>query len=254
MGFYQNTCKPEGLGGKLMARQMNGGHHAKLAEWGFSHLTVPTDANILDAGCGGGANLARWLERCPAGHVTGLDYSEVSVETAKQYNRQAIADGRCDVVQGNVAELPFADHTFDVVSAFEMVYFWPGLEHCFAEIFRVLKPGGLFFLCNETDGKNPAVEAQWMKKIQGMQIYNKEQLRSALSAVGFLRAEGHANPALHWICLLAKKEISASIRKASTVMVLAFSYLFTCSAPLLRSGSAERSGCGGSRYRAGTGR
>ena len=58
MGFYQNTCKPEGLGGKLMTQLMNGGHHAKLAEWGFSFLTVPANANILDAGCGGGANLA----------------------------------------------------------------------------------------------------------------------------------------------------------------------------------------------------
>ena len=35
MGFYQNTCKPEGLGGKLMTQLMYGGHHAKLAEWGF---------------------------------------------------------------------------------------------------------------------------------------------------------------------------------------------------------------------------
>ncbi|MDO5594145.1 MAG: SAM-dependent methyltransferase, partial [Eubacteriales bacterium] len=45
MGFYQNTCKPEGLGGKLMTQLMNGGHHAKLAEWGFSFLTVPANAN-----------------------------------------------------------------------------------------------------------------------------------------------------------------------------------------------------------------
>ena len=163
MGFYQNTCKPEGLGGKLMTQLMNSGHHAKLAEWGFSFLTVPANANILDAGCGGGANLARWLAQCPNGQVTGLDYSPVSVATAKKYNRQAIADGRCQVVQGNVAVLPFEDNTFDVVSAFETVYFWPGLEACFAEVLRVLKPGGLFFLCNETDGKNPEIEAKWMK-------------------------------------------------------------------------------------------
>lgn len=83
------------------------------------------------------------------------------------------------MVQGNVAELPFEDDTFDVVSAFETVYFWPGLERCFAEVLRVLKPGGLFFLCNETDGNNPEIETKWMKKIQGMQVYDKEQLRSA---------------------------------------------------------------------------
>ena len=138
--------------------------------------------------------------------MTGLDYSPVSVATAKKYNRQAIADGRCQVVQGNVAVLPFEDNTFDVVSSFETVYFWPGLEACFAEVLRVLKPGGLFFLCNETDGKNPEIEAKWMKKIQGMQVYDKEQLRSALSAAGFPRAEGHSNPELHWLCLIAKKK------------------------------------------------
>lgn len=110
---------------------------------------------------------ARWLERCPEGHVTGLDYSAVSVATAQKYNRQAIAEGRCAVVQGNVAELPFEDDTFDVVSAFETVYFWPGLERCFAEVLRVLKPGGLFFLCNETDGNNPEIETKWMKKTKG---------------------------------------------------------------------------------------
>ena len=97
-----------GLGGKLMTQIMNSGHHAKLAEWGFSLLTVPADANIFDAKLRR-PNLGRWLERCPEGHVTGLDYSAVSVETAQKYNRQAIAEGRCAVVQGNVAELPFEE-------------------------------------------------------------------------------------------------------------------------------------------------
>ena len=39
-----------------------------------------------------------------------------------------------------------------------------------------------------------------------MEVYNSEPLRSSLSAAGFPRAEGHSNPELHWLCLIAKKK------------------------------------------------
>ena len=52
MSFFQNTCKPSGLGGRLMVKMMNSGH-AKLADWGFSQIQAKADARVLDAGCGG---------------------------------------------------------------------------------------------------------------------------------------------------------------------------------------------------------
>lgn len=52
----------------------------------------------------------------------------------------------CCVVQGDVSAIPFPDAVFDYVSAFETVYFWPGLEKCFFEINRVLKNGGTFLI------------------------------------------------------------------------------------------------------------
>ena len=54
MGFFENTRRPEGLGGKIMVKMMNSGH-SKLAHWGFSKISIKEDAKILDAGCGGGA-------------------------------------------------------------------------------------------------------------------------------------------------------------------------------------------------------
>ena len=67
-------------------------------------------------------------------------------------NEAAIREGRCVVWQGSVAEMIFAASWFDAVTAFETVYFWPDLPQCFREVFRVLKPGGTFFLCNESSG------------------------------------------------------------------------------------------------------
>ena len=138
-----------------------------------------SDAEVLDVGCGGGANIAVWLDRCRNGHVTGMDYSEVSVAESQKLNALAIKQGKCNVVQGDVSAIPFSDATFDYVSAFETVYFWPGLVKCFSEVNRVLKSEGIFLICNESDGTNAADE-KWTKMINGMKIYTSKQLVAAL--------------------------------------------------------------------------
>ena len=136
MSFFENTRKPTGLGGKVMVSMMNLGHRA-LADWGFSFLDISVDAAVLDCGCGGGANIEELLKKCPGGVVKGIDYSPVSVEKARQVNRQAILEGRCTVLQGSVADMIFADGWFDAVTAFETVYFWPDLPRCFPYLQRV---------------------------------------------------------------------------------------------------------------------
>ena len=161
MNFFENTRKPQGFGGKLMTKMMNIGH-AKLSQWGFSNISVNSDAAVLDVGCGGGANIVAWLGKCGNGHVTGMDYSKVSVAESQKLNAAAIKQGKCCVVQGDVSAIPFPDAVFDYVSAFETVYFWPGLEKCFFEVNRVLKNGGTFLICNESDGTNDADE-KWTK-------------------------------------------------------------------------------------------
>ena len=116
MSFFQNTCKPEGLGGKIMVTTMNIGGHAALAKWGLSHLTLKDGLTILEIGCGGGANVSRLLKRCPNGRVTGVDYSVVSVEKSKKVNAKAIRAGRCSIQCENVRNLSFADGTFDLAT------------------------------------------------------------------------------------------------------------------------------------------
>ena len=96
MRFFENTRKPQGFGGKLMTKMMNSGH-AKLSQWGFSNISAKSDAEVLDVGCGGGANIAVWLDRCRNGHVTGMDYSEVSVAESQKLNALAIKQGKCNV-------------------------------------------------------------------------------------------------------------------------------------------------------------
>ena len=203
MNFFENTRKPPGFGGRPMAKMMNSGH-AKVSQWGFSNISAKPDAKVLDVGCGGGANIATWLDKCRNGHVTGLDYSEVSVAESQELNAAAIKQGKCRVLQGDVSAIPFSDEVFDYVSAFETVYFWPGLKKCFSEVNRVLKSGGTFLICNESDGTN-ASDEKWTKIIGGMKIYNSDQLVAALKEAGFTEIKTYINAKKHWMCIAATK-------------------------------------------------
>ena len=198
MSFFENTRRPEGFGGKLMVSMMNLGHGA-LAEWGLQHLAVPEGAAVLDCGCGGGANIKKLLEKAAQGSVKGIDYSEVSVEKARSLNASAISAGRCEIMQANVAQLPFEDNSFDLVTAFETVYFWPELPACFREVGRVLRPGGTFFICNECDEDN-----KWTDIVSGMKIYTADELTQVLTKAGFTDIVMHKNDK-GWLCATARK-------------------------------------------------
>lgn len=198
MSFFENTRRPEGFGGKLMVSMMNLGHGA-LAKWGLQHLEVPEGAAVLDCGCGGGANIKKLLEKAAQGSVKGIDYSEVSVEKSRSLNASAISAGRCEIMQANVAQLPFEDNSFDLVTAFETVYFWPELPACFREVGRVLRPGGTFFICNECDEDN-----KWTDIVSGMKIYTADELTQLLTKAGFTDIVMHKNNK-GWLCATARK-------------------------------------------------
>ena len=207
MGLFKDFCtqtrKPEGFLGKLMVSGMNSGH-AKLADWGMSVLNGISASSIAELGCGGGRNARELLKRYPQAALTALDYSEISVEKAKKTNQKAAAAGRCRVIQGNVSSLPFDQETFDLATAFETIYFWPGLEKCFTEVYRVLKPGGYFLICNESDGTDEAT-LKYAKIIEGMNYYTLEQLKDALRAAGFSKIRTRHHSKTPWITVLAEK-------------------------------------------------
>ena len=202
--FFSNTRKPEGFFGRVMVNGMNGGGHAKMAEWGLSEVSIAEGADILDVGCGGGANIARLLRRNPKGKVLGIDYSPVSVAKSRKVNAKAIAEGHCEVLEGNALALPFDDNNFDLVTAFETVYFWPEIEKCFAGIWRVLKDGGHFIIVNEDDGLSGNND-KWEKMIEGMHTYTPDELRTHLAAAGFRNIAIRRYEQRHWLCVTAVK-------------------------------------------------
>jgi len=207
MGLFKNyvnqTRKPEGFLGKMMLSGMNSGH-AKMADWGLGHLPAITPEKAVDLGCGGGRNAGVLLKKYPNAHVTALDYSALSGEKARKYNKTMIDAGRCAVEQGDVSDLRLPGEAFELATAFETVYFWPGLERCFAQVARVLKPGGLFLICNESDGLD-AAGRKFERIIDGMKCYTAEELEAALREAGFSEVSTDHHGRKPWICVLARK-------------------------------------------------
>ena len=207
MGVFKNyvsqTRKPEGFLGKIMLGGMNSGH-AKMADWGLSHLPDIAPEKAIDLGCGGGRNAGELLKKYPKAHVTAMDYSALSVEKAKDYNKPMVAAGRCEVLQGDVSDIRLPAGTFNLATAFETVYFWPGLEKCFAQVAKVLKPGGYFMICNESDGTDPT-SLKFEQIIDGMKNYTAEEIEAALKTAGFSEVTSDHHPSKPWITVLAKK-------------------------------------------------
>lgn len=201
--FFNQTRKPEGILGRMMLRTMNPGH-AKLADWGIMHLPVISVAQAVDLGCGGGRNAGELLRKYPQAKVTAVDYSEMSVAKAAAYNKEMIASGRCTVQRGDVSKLQFPPESFDLATAFETVYFWPGLETCFSQVAKALKPGGYFLICNESDGLD-ATGRKFEKIIDGMKCYTAEELEAVLRKAGFSDVSCDHHGGKPWICVLARK-------------------------------------------------
>ncbi len=197
--LLQNTRKPQGFWGRVMLFGMNNGHKP-LSAWAMPHLPLAEDARVLDVGCGGGANLAVLLKRCPKGSADGLDYAAESVAASRKKNAKELGR-RCTVTQGDVGALPYGDGTYDAVTAFETVYFWPDLPRAFSEILRVLKPGGRFLLACEMGDPS---DTTWSSRIDGLTIYAGKDLKARLEAAGFVHVVLEETRNV-WFCIVAEK-------------------------------------------------
>ena len=103
-----------------------------------------------------------------------------------------------------MAELPFPEASFDVVTAFETVYFWPGLERSFQEIFRVMKPGGVFLVSNESTGHDKVAE-KFARIIDDMVPYTVEEIGDAMKKTGFTVIETDIEQRTNRIAVVGQK-------------------------------------------------
>ena len=105
--------------------------------------TIEAGATVLDLGCGAGTDLLVAAQMVgPAGRVIGVDMTTSMLERARASAREMGLEDRVVLHESLIESLPLPDASVDVVISNGVIDLVPDKEAVFAEIDRVLKPGG----------------------------------------------------------------------------------------------------------------
>jgi sarcosine/dimethylglycine N-methyltransferase len=128
---------------------------------------LSSEHKVLDMGAGyGGA--ARYLAKTYGCQVTAFNLSEVENERNRQMTKaQGLAD-KVEVIGGNMEAMPFPDQCFDYVWCEDAILHCGHKDRVFAEVNRVLRPGGVFIFTDPMQAdevKDVSVLAPILKRI-----------------------------------------------------------------------------------------
>ncbi len=132
-----------------------------LPRWILDHFQLPDGASILEVGCGPGVLWTGNLDLLPTGWTVTL--TDASPGMVAEAEARLGSCGRFEFLVADVQELPFESERFDAVVANHMLYHVPDRERPFAEITRVLRPGGTLYAA--TNGERTQAEMGWMQRI-----------------------------------------------------------------------------------------
>lgn len=196
-----NPRKPQGEEGIQMLLRMNESHSA-VTEWALDFLDIQENDQVLDIGCGGGATLMRMSKHIQTGHLTGIDYSEISVNLSRELNAGDIYSGKMEILRASVERLPVEDEKFDKIVTVESFYFWPNPVDNLKEVLRTLKKGGVFLLAADIYQKDN-LGKEVLENIERYQLLNPtpDEFRTMFQQAGFSRIKIHIKQGEDWICV-----------------------------------------------------
>lgn len=142
------------------AYQRGPGRYYQPAYFHIAEAIGLEEGAFLDVGCGPGWLAVRVAAGKPELDAVGIDTSATMLDLARQ-NRGT----RLNVTfrQMDAADIIFPEDTFDAAAAVQSAHHWQDTDAVLAEVFRVLKPGGVFYLY-EADSELDEVPEGWIQR------------------------------------------------------------------------------------------
>lgn len=169
-------------------RQATARHEHYLAH----KMNLDETMKVLDVGCGVGGP-GREICRFTDCTIVGLNNNDYQVERAQHYAKKYNLEHKLSYVKGDFMQMDFEPESFDAVYAIEATVHAPVLEGVYSEIYKVLKPGGVFGVYewvmtdkyDETNEEHRAI-AYGIEVGDGIpKMYKREVAEQALKNVGF---------------------------------------------------------------------
>lgn len=154
---------------------------------------------VVDIGCGGGI-YSTALAELGASQVTGVDFSQAILKGASEHCQ---GYEQIDFVQGNALETGLPAGQYDLVLQRALIHHLPAdqLLACFAESFRLLKPGGVLLVQNRTPedcllpGSEHHIRGYFFERYPRLcaeevtRRHSSEAVQSVLTEVGYAKVE-----------------------------------------------------------------
>lgn len=138
---YQNASN---LNARLQLHARFSTNHYGWHRWVFDQFNLPTQARILELGCGSAQLWVENIDRVSKDwNITLSDFSPGMVDAAQQNLNNHPHQFKFEVIDAQL--IPYDDQHFDVVMANHMLYHVPDKAKAFSEMRRVLKSGGQFY-------------------------------------------------------------------------------------------------------------
>ncbi|MCJ1460355.1 Delta(24)-sterol C-methyltransferase [Mycoblastus sanguinarius] len=142
---------------------------------------------VLDVGCGVGGP-AREIAKFAGVNIVGLNNNDYQIERAGKYAAKEGLSQQLSFTKGDFMQMSFPTNSFDAVYAIEATVHAPSLEGVYSQIFRVLKPGGVFgvyewLMTDNYNNENPHHREIRLGIEQGDGISNMVRISEGLAAI-----------------------------------------------------------------------
>ena len=190
--IIKQSSKPSVLVGRLITNIWSS-YFKKFSLWAIKQTAIPNNSRILEVGYGGGSTIKNLLALDKNLDIHGIDISEESYQTARRMHVESIKNGSVNLRIGNVENLPYQNHYFDLVFAIQTHIFWEDLKQSFQEIYRVMSNHSTLIIASEKE----------KIKYHMTDYGTSSELSQLLTSIGFSKIEERQNH--KWVLYIVTK-------------------------------------------------